>query len=54
MLCPIKVQVSEGSAIEDYNCPGPHTALAFLPKILEQENQQPLPDSFTSAVTTDH
>ena len=24
MLCPITVQVSEGSALEDYNSPGPH------------------------------
>ena len=23
MLCPITVQVSEGSALEDYNRPGP-------------------------------
>ena len=79
MLCPITVQVSEGSALEDYNSPGPdphrtgvssyskckvqvakkittvqvHITLAFLLKILEQKNQQPLPDSFNSAVTID-
>ena len=30
MLCPITVQVSEGSALEDYNRHGPHRTGVLL------------------------